>query len=876
MFLIRYNNTMLDSKSIKQPFWSMSVEETLHALETRMEGLSEEEVGRRIGLFGLNEIRDGMGLSWLRLFLNQFKSPLIFILIVAGTVTFFLKDWLDTGVILGAVLVNVILGFYQEAKAENVLELLKSYVKTRTRIRREGGENIIDAVRLVPGDIIRVSLGDKVSADGRIIFANNFEVDESVLTGESIPVEKKADPVETPASVADRSSMVFGSTLAVGGFADVVITATGMNTEFGKITALLEKKNESKTPLQIAIAHFSFWSGLILLIMTIGLFSFGIYLKYNTLEMFLIAVAVAVSAVPEGLPIALTVIMAVGVEHLAKRKGIVRRLLAAETLGSTSLILTDKTGTLTEAKMELTGLIPYRGSSSEQVNNLLIEALTTVDVVIENPNEEPSKWRMFGNIMEVALVRGAVQKGIFVDRILKENPVFDRLAFSSDRKFAASVHAHNSSRRMMLLGAPEILIHKTSLSEEEKNEIIKEIDERAFSGERVLGVVSTEPAPDNYKSLKEYDFHSLNFDGLITFRDPLRPGVFESMQRISEAGVKTIIVTGDHKGTAEAVARELGLIDGKGAVLTGDDLNHLDKDEFYSRADKTTVYARVTPEQKVKIAKMYKEKGYIVAMTGDGVNDAPALDEANIGIALGSGTEVTKSAADLVILDNNYETIVVAIEQGRRIFDNIRKVIVYLLSNSLDELFLIGGSIFAGLTLPISAIQILFVNFFSDSFPAIAFAFEKGVDDIGKYPKKSSANLFDGQIKFLLLAIGATTSVFLFLLYHSLLKRGFQPEVVRTFIFASFGTYTLLASFSLRSLDKSIFRYNPFSNLYLFGGVTMGIGLTLSAVYLPFLQKILGTVSLSLFWAIGVGLVGIFNILAIEFGKFVYKKFFDK
>ena len=313
MFLIRYNNTMLDSKSIKQPFWSMSVEETLHALETRMEGLSEEEVGRRIGLFGLNEIRDGMGLSWLRLFLNQFKSPLIFILIVAGTVTFFLKDWLDTGVILGAVLVNVILGFYQEAKAENVLELLKSYVKTRTRIRREGGENIIDAVRLVPGDIIRVSLGDKVSADGRIIFANNFEVDESVLTGESIPVEKKADPVETPASVADRSSMVFGSTLAVGGFADVVITATGMNTEFGKITALLEKKNESKTPLQIAIAHFSFWSGLILLIMTIGLFSFGIYLKYNTLEMFLIAVAVAVSAVPEGLPIALTVIMAVGV-----------------------------------------------------------------------------------------------------------------------------------------------------------------------------------------------------------------------------------------------------------------------------------------------------------------------------------------------------------------------------------------------------------------------------------------------------------------------------------------------------------------------------------------------------------------------------------
>lgn len=873
----------MDKNATKQPFWSMSVEETLHTLETRAEGLSEEEVGRRISLFGPNEIKDGKDFSSLKLFLNQFKSPLIFILIVAGVVTTFLNDWLDTGVIFGAVLVNVLLGFYQENKAENVLELLKSYVKTRTRVRRGGGENIVDSSWIVPGDIIRISPGDKVPADGRIIFANNFEVDESVLTGESIPVEKKIDPVETSASVADRSSMVFGSTLAVSGFADVVITATGMDTEFGKITALLEKKGESKTPLQIAIARFSFWSGLILLILTIGLFGFGIYLKYNPLDMFLIAVAVAVSAVPEGLPIALTVIMAVGVEHLARRKGIVRRLLAAETLGSTSLILTDKTGTLTEAKMELTAVIPYRGSSSEQVVDLLIEALTTVDVVIENPNEEPASWKMFGNIMEVALIRGAAQKGIFVDKVFKDNPVFDRLAFSSDRKFAASVHAHNSSRRMMLLGAPEILVHKTSLSEEEKNEIIKEIDERAFSGERILGVVSMEPAPDIYDWKDFSDMggfalggKNLNFDGLITFRDPLRQGVFESMQRIGNAGVRTIIVTGDHKGTAEAVARELGLIDGKGAVLTGDDLNHLNKDELYSRADQATVYARVTPEQKVQIAKMYKEKGYIVAMTGDGVNDAPALDEANIGVALGSGTEVTKSAADLVILDNNYETIVAAIEQGRRILDNIRKVIVYLLSDSLDEVFLIGGSIIAGLTLPITAIQILFVNFFSDSFPAIAFAFEKGVDDLGKYPRKSSANLFDKQIKFLLLAIGATTSALLFFLYFFLLKWGFQPEVVRTFIFASFATYTLLVSFSLRSLNKSIFQYNPFSNLYLFGGVLVGIGLTLFAVYAPFLQKIMGTVFLPLPWAIGVGVVGGFNVLAVEFGKWVYKKSFGK
>lgn len=845
----------------------------MRTLETRTEGLSEEEAKKRIRDFELNEIKDGREFSGLKLFLNQFRSPLIFILLFAGAVTVFLKDWLDTGVIFAAVLVNVFLGFYQEAKAENVLELLKSYVKTRTRVRRNGREFIIDASLLVPGDIIRITQGDKIPADGRIIFASNFEVDESVLTGESIPVEKKTEPTETSASVADRVSMVFGSTLAVSGFADVAITSTGVSTEFGKIAALLEKKDESKTPLQLAISRFSFWAGLILLILTIALFGFGIYLKYDPLDMFLIAVAVAVSAVPEGLPIALTVIMAVGVEQLARRKGIVRRLLAAETLGSTSLILTDKTGTLTEAKMELTAVIPYRDSSLEKMNELLTEALTTVDIVIENPDDEPANWRMFGNIMEMALVAGAARKGILINKVLKENSIYDRLSFSSDRKFAASVHNHNSSRRMMLLGAPEILLRFSGLSEEEKAEVAKEIDERAFSGERVLGVVSMEPAPD-YEDLRKHDFKNFNFDGLITFRDPLRQGVFDSMKRISQAGVKTIIVTGDHRGTAEAVARELGLIDGKGAVITGDDLNHLSKEELYSRADTVTVYARVTPEQKVQIAKMYKEKGHIVAMTGDGINDAPALDAANIGIALGSGTDVTKSAADLVILDNNYETIVAAIEQGRRILDNIRKVIVYLLSNSFDELFLIGGAMLTGISLPITATQILFVNFFSDSFPAVAFAFEKEIDDIGRQPRKLTRNLFDKQIKFLLFGIGMVTSALLFAMYFFLLRWGFEPELVRTFIFASFATYTLLVSFSLRSLDVSIFRYNPFSNKYLVGGVLLGILMTLSVVYIPFLQKIMGTVFLPLPWVVGVVFVGIFNILAVEFGKWIYAKIY--
>lgn len=868
----------IEKSSIKQPFWAMSVEDVEKALFTSHAGISEEEANSRLKLFGTNTIEDGKNSSALNLFFSQFKSPLIFILLIAGAITIFLKDYIDSFVIFSAVAVNVALGFYQENKAENVLELLKSYVQTRARVRRldAGGQNseeIVDAINLVPGDVVRISQGDKIPADGRIIFVNNFEVDEAVLTGESTPVEKKTESVEADKSLSDRTSMVFGSTLAVGGFADVIITSTGADTEFGKIAALLSEKKKTKTPLQMAISNFAFWTGLILLVLTVFLFGLGIYLGYGLLDMFLIAVAVAVSAVPEGLPIALTIILAVGVEQLAKKKGVVRKLLAAETLGSTSLILTDKTGTLTQSKMELTAVIPHKDQSTEAVDQILKKGLLTTDILIENPEEDPKDWRLFGNFMEVAMVYGARNRNILLADILKSFNVVDRLVFNSDRKFSAAVYENNGVYNIVLLGAPEILAGFTNLSESEKTEVVESINERAFSGERILGLISGQIRPD-YGGLRNFKPEGLKFDGLITFKDPLRPGVFESMQRISDAGVKTIIVTGDHKGTAEAVARELGLIDGKGVVFTGNEISSLSDEELNSRADEVRVYARVTPEQKVKLAKLYQKRGEIVAMTGDGINDAPALDAADIGIALGSGTDVTKNAADLVILDNNYETIVAAIEHGRRILDNIKKVIAYLLSNSLNELFLLGGAMFAGLALPLTATQILFVNFFTDSFPAIAFAFDKGVDELGHRPRKLSKNIFDRRMRFLLLTIGVVTSGFLFWLYWMMLKLDLSQELVRTFIFTVFATYTLLISFSLRSLHKSIFSYNPLSNIYLLGGVGVGFLLTIFAVYNPFMQRILGTQSLPTVWLLGVLGVGILNILAIEMGKFIYNKIY--
>ena len=863
---------MLAKQSINEPFWAMKTEEVFAILETSSSGLSEKEVELRLAAFGSNTITEEKRFTALKLLLDQFRSPLILILCAAGGITVFLREWVEAGVIIAAIAVNVGLGFYQETKAEGAIEALKSYIRTRVRVRREGRDFEVDGVELVPGDIIHISQGDRVPADARIFFANNLEIDESVLTGESLPSIK--DSGELPASTAlgERRCMAFGGSLAVSGFGDAVVIKTGDLTEFGKIAAMVEKDGRDKTPLEKAMSSFALNLSAVLGVLVVILFLLGISAGRDPFEMFLIGVAVAVSAVPEGLPIALTVILATGVQRLALKKGIVRRLLAAETLGSTNLILTDKTGTLTQAKMELSQVLPYGEAGLEAEKHILTDAILTTDVALENPEDSPDQWRLFGKPLETALIRGAAAKwGVSVSGILKEHRVADRLPFSSVYKFSAAVVQGEGHSHFVIFGAPEILLSFTDLSEESRVSLHAQIDSLAGRGERVLGIIS-KPASHDLKKISKEGLKNFQFRGLISFRDPLRPAIAEAVRKMKAAGVDTVIVTGDHKGTAEAVARDLGLVDGKGAVLTGDDLNYLKKEEWLARAGEVTVYARVTPEQKVLITKLYQEQGKIVAVIGDGINDAPALNQADIGVAVGSGTDVAKNAADLIILDGNFETVVAAIEEGRRILDNIRKVVVYLLSGALDELLLIGGALLFGLALPLNALQILFVNFFSDSFPAIAFAFEKGVDGLGSSPRKLHKNLFNREVRFLIMVIGALTSLLLFFLYAYLLRAGFPEDLVRSFIFATFSTYSLILVFSLRSLDKAIFSYNPFSNLYLVGGVAFGLALTGLAIYLPLLQNILHTVPLPFGWLLGVFGAGLINILAVEFGKWLFRR----
>jgi Ca2+-transporting ATPase len=763
--------------------WSLPSGEILEQERTVPDGLSEAEAERRLKETGRNEIDGSRRLARFHIIVEQVSNPLILILCVAALISLVLAEWVDAGIIFATVIANAALGYWQENKAETVLEQLKAYLKIRTRVRRGGHERELDTAELVPGDIVRLVQGDRVPADGRILAANALQTDESVLTGESLPVEKHAESVRPDAPLGERASMVWSGTLVVQGYADMVVIATGKNTEFGRIAGLATAQTRDRTPLQHAIGEFAKLASVLVIVLAVLLFVVGLALGRDPVEMFFIAVAISVSAVPEGLPITLTVILAIGVQRLAKKNGIVRKLLAAETLGSTSIILTDKTGTLTQADMRLVDVVPYGATGHEAEETLLREAVLNADVVIENPEALPKEWRLVGKSMESALVRDAAARGVRLPEVLGSHERLDRIPFDSKRKYGVVLLSNGGPRALVVMGAPEIVLAQCDLADDDRRTLMEEIERRALGGERLLGVASLDADGD---TLKNKVIARLHFRGFLAFRDPVRPHIKEAIARIARAGVRTVIVTGDHKGTAEHVAREIGLFKGKTLVLTGPELERMSRDELKKKLKGVGIFARVTPEQKLMLADLYQERGEVVAVTGDGVNDAPALRTADVGIAVGSGTEVAKSAADLVILDDNFLTIVAAIEEGRRILGNIRKALSYLLSNAFAELVLIGGSILFGLHLPISAIQILFVNFFSDSFPAIALAFEELRDTTKRSSARGTHVILTNEVRFLVFGLGLLASILLFVLYHMLLALEYDPVIVRAFIFAAF------------------------------------------------------------------------------------------
>jgi calcium-translocating P-type ATPase len=867
---------MLSRDINQKTFWSLSKDEVLTVLDSNEKGLASNEAEERKKIFGPNTIEEGKRITKFAIFFNQFKSPLIFLLLIAGVVTIFLGSYEDAGFIFAAALINAILGFYQENKAEGALAKLKTYVQERVRVFRGGREQEINVEELVPGDVVHLSQGSRVPADSRLLYVNDLSVDEAVLTGESLPTRKQVEPTEEDAGLGDRLSMVFKGGLVVEGFGNALVVATGSDTEIGKIAALLaDSKSKEKTPLKRAISRFSVRMSLFLLAFTIILFFIGIWSGVSVFEMFLTSVAVMISAVPEGLPIAMTVILAIGVQRLAKRKGVVRKLLAAETLGDTSVILTDKTGTLTEAKISFSKISIFSDKkfTDESTEKLMFKlGVMNTDVIIENSETSPSEWRLVGNHMEGALVKSAAEHGVLLPQVKTETEVLDYLPFTSLKKYSAAVIRYRGQTYLSVLGAPEVLLEFSSVSESQKEEILKSVDAMAESGERLLALSVKRLATYKNVFLREGKIiHDLIFLGTISFRDPVREGVKDAIERINEAGVKTVIVTGDHKGTAEAVAKEVGFQIDEKNIINGSDLDQMSDKELESRLSNLQLVSRVSPEGKVRIAKAFKLRGEVVAMTGDGINDAASLKEADIGIAMGSGTDVAQDVSDLVLLDDNFKTIVSAIEEGRRIMQNIKKVITYLLSDALQEIILIGGSLLVGLAVPINALQILWVNFFSDSFPAISIAFENGEDYLKRKPRSFRGGLLDQQMKFLIFIVGTISSIIILLAYWYLVRSGVSLELAKTFTFATFGAGTLFILFSVKSLTRRIFTYNPFSNPYLLGSVLFGFLVMGIGIYVPFFQSLLGTVSLPPIWLLGVFGIGIFNIILIELAKWGFR-----
>jgi len=862
-------------------FWhNLDSKEVTKILRTNIEkGLSEKEVKIHQREFGENKLPEEKALSRLKIFLEQFRSPLIYILIVAGIVTLILKEYADAIVIFGAVFLNTIVGFIQENKASQALSELKRIVKHTAEVLRGGGLKIIDSAELVPGDIVILNPGDKVPADGRIIECQNLKINEMALTGEWLSAKKSPEVLPKEVSLADRDNMVYMGCIVEDGKGKIVVTEIGINTEIGKIATMVKETKEEKTPYQKKLARLSKIIGIAIGVICCGIFIEGMATGGEFIEMFTTAVAIAVAAIPEGLPVAMTVILALGMQRILKKKGLVRKLVAAETLGSTSVIATDKTATLTEGKMKVADVI---GDKS-----LTLKAATmTSEAFLENPESPKEKWIFRGRPTDRALLEAGIEAGINQKKGFEKKKIAE-LLFNPINKFAAALYKENEGNFLYACGAPERILDICAVKKEEKEKLEKELEELTQKGLRVVASAYKEIENLKFETPHQNKFgtgqienlqdfcKNLIFTGFITLKDPIRKEVKGAMKVCRQAGMRPIIVTGDHKLTAKAVAEELGFKIKEKNILEGKDLDKLSDEDFEKNLDKIQIYARVEPKHKMRIIEAWQRKGEVVAMTGDGINDAPALKRADIGVALGSGTEVAKETSDLVLLNDSFSIIVAAVEEGRAILDNVRKVITYLLSDSLTEVILVGASIMAGFPLPITAVQILWVNLIEDGLPDIALAFEpKEKDLMQRKPQSHAVPLLTREMKAIIFIIGLITDLILLGLFFWLWKQNHDIAYVRTMIFACLTIDSLFYVFSCKSLRRNLWHINPFSNKILVAAVLIGVLMLVLAIYLPALQTLLKTIPLGFNdWLIILGL-GMIEIILIEATKwhFITKK----
>lgn len=845
---------------------TMDIKNVLKNLETGEKGLSHSEADLRLKEYGLNKISTEKKRTNIIIFLEQFKSFLVILLIFAVILSIFLKLYLDAIAIGLIIILNALLGFYQEYKAEKAIEELKKLIVSKVTVIRDGEHHEISTEKIVPGDIALLEEGNRISADMRLIEVSNLKTDESMLTGESLPNLKDVNPLgDLP--LPDRKNMVFMGTLVSYGRGKGIVVSTGMRTEMGKIAGLVQQKEE-ETPLQKKLQNFGKNLGILVLLIAFLIFIIGILREEEPFNMFLTAMSLAISAVPEGLPAVVTLTLAIGTQKMLKRNSAIKRLSAVEALGSVTVICADKTGTMTTNEMtvrkiwipdkiiDVTG-VGFEPKGEFLFNNKKINSITgDIKLLLEISDacndsilKKGAGWKIIGDPTEGALKVLARKAGIKTEFAREKE-----IPFSSERKIMTTIHKIEKKYVAYSKGAPEQIlricnkINNKNFDNKEKEKLIRIVHSLASEGLRILAF--------SYRELKEdYKLDSveknMTFVGLAAMIDPPRKETKEAINLCKQAGIKVIMITGDHKLTAKAVASEIGL---HGKYITGEELDKINDEELEKIVDDITIFARVSPQHKLRIVDAFKKKGNIVAVTGDGVNDAPALKRAEVGIAIGlKGTDVAKESADMILLDDNFSTIVFAIKEGRRIYDNIKKFVRFLLSSNLDEMFLVTAAMLLRLPLPFLPIQILWINLITDSFPALSLGVEPAEKDIMKRkPRDPKESILHSSLPFILftgfLAFLSSFCIFVWELFNGLnagLPVSYVEQKARTMAFTTTIFFELFFVLNCKSEKKSVFSINPLTNKKLIVSIIVSIILQMIVIYVPLLQTLFGTVPLN-------------------------------
>ena len=852
---------------------TLSKEETLRNLKSNeKKGLSKDEVEKRSIKYGKNKLKDKPKESLIIKFLKQFNDFMIIILIIASIISAVISniqgenDYIDSIIIIAIVILNAIMGVIQEAKAEKSIEALQQMTPPKAKVLRDGVTTEINAEELVPGDIITLEAGNYVPADCRLLESFNLKIEESSLTGENEPVLKDANIVcgkDIP--LGDMLNVAFMASIVVNGHGKAIVTETGMNTKVGQIANMMIENDSPETPIQRKLGQVGKILGIICLAICFIIFVIGLIKNIEPMEMFMTSVGLAVAAIPEGLPAIVTIMLSIGVTKMAKKNSIIRKLPAVETLGSSNVICSDKTGTLTQNKMKV---VEIRAKSP----SLAIELATMCtdsDVLYQN-----EKIQVTGEPTEVAIVDKAIQEGKNKNDLYNQMPRISEIPFDSNRKMMTTIHKYGNKYRVITKGAPDVLLDKCI--HVDKNIVQKENLQMANKALRVIAVgykdIDILPTKINLDTIEK----DLNFIGLIGMIDPPREGVKEAVKTCKKAGIKTVMITGDHIATAKAIAKDIGILGINDKAITGKELDEIPQEKLEKEIKNYSVFARVTPQHKVRIVKAWQRTGAVVAMTGDGVNDSPALKNADIGIAMGkNGTDVAKNAADMVLTDDNFVTIVEAVKQGRNIYDNIRKAIHFLIATNIGEIVTIFMGLVLGLKSPLLAIQLLWVNLVTDSLPAIALGLEPPEKDImNRKPTDNRKGIFADGLWNKIIVEGIMIGM-LTLVAFSIGNKYYGVEVGRTMAFVSIGLLELIHSFNIKS-EQSIFKTGFLENKFLIGSFILGIFVQIIVVIIPALAEIFKLVPLNQTQWIITLIISILPIPIMELQKKVNEMKFGK